>query len=221
MNLLDIVLNFFYPNECGICENISNKPICYNCMNKISKELISGRKVYIQTKNRFFDEHIYLFRYRNRIRDLMISYKFKEKSYLYKVFSFMILNNKKIMKYIEKYDVITYVPIHKKREKYRGYNQSELIIKDVCKNNKNIVYEKNILIKIKNIKPQSSLKKEDRAINILDAYEINIEQKEMIYNKKVLIFDDIFTTGSTANECAKVLKKYGAKKVGVLTIARD
>ena len=221
MNLLEMVLNFFYPNECGVCEKICNKTICNNCMHRISKELISGRKVYVQTKDRFFDEHIYLYRYRGIIRELMINYKFREKAYLYKSFSYMILNNKKVMKYIRKYDLVTCVPIHKKRKKFRGYNQSELIIKDVYKNDKNINYANNILIKIKNIKPQSSLRKEDRAINISDAYEIDIEQKEIINNKKVLLFDDIFTTGSTANECAKVLKKYGAKKVGILTIAKD
>lgn len=221
MNLLENVLNFFYPNTCGICEKVCNLPICNNCMNRINKKLISGRKVYIQTKDRYFDEHIYLFRYTDTIRDLIISYKFNEKSYLYKTFSYMILNNKKIMKCIKKYNIITCVPIHKKRKKFRGYNQSELIIKDVCKKDKNLNYTKNILIKTKNIKPLSSLNKEDRAINILNAYEINTEQKKIIKDKKILIFDDIFTTGSTANECAKVLKEYGAKKVGILTIARD
>jgi len=221
MNLLENVLNFFYPNICGICEKICDKPICNNCLHRISKKLISVRKVYLQTKNRYFDEHIYLFRYTDVIRELIINYKFNEKSYLYKSFSYMILNNKKIMNYIENYDIITCVPIDKKRKKYRGYNQSDLIIKDLCKNNIKLKYENNILIKIKNLKPQSELNKEDRIINILNAYEININKKQILNDKKILIFDDIFTTGSTANECAKILKKHGAKKIGILTIARD
>jgi len=221
MNLLEIVLNFFYPNTCAICEKICDTPICNDCMHRINKNLISGRKVYIQTKERYFDEHIYLFRYRDIIRDLIIKYKFNEKSYLYKAFSYMILKNQKIMKYIKKYDIIICVPIHKKRKKCRGYNQSELIIEDVCKNDKTLKYVKDLLIKTKNIKPQSSLNKEDRILNISNVYKIDINKKEIIKDRKILIFDDIFTTGSTANECAKILKKYDAEKVGILTIARD
>ena len=190
-------------------------------MHRINKNLISGRKVYIQTKERYFDEHIYLFRYRDIIRDLIIKYKFNEKSYLYKAFSYMILKNQKIMKYIKKYDIIICVPIHKKRKKYRGYNQSELIIEDVCKNDKTLKYVKDLLIKTKNIKPQSLLNKEDRILNISNVYKIDINKKEIIKDRNILLFDDIFTTGSTANECAKILKKYDAKKVGILTIARD
>lgn len=164
---------------------------------------------------------MYIFKYTDIIRDTIIKYKFNEKSYLYKTFSYLILNNEKIINYINKYDYIICVPIHKKRKKSRGYNQSELIIKDVCKNNKNIKIENNILIKIKNVKPQSSLDKKARVTNIKNAYILNMKNKEKILDKKILIFDDIYTTGSTANECARVLKTYGAKKVGILTIARD
>lgn len=164
---------------------------------------------------------MYIFKYTDIIRDTIIKYKFNEKSYLYKTFSYLILNNEKIIKYINKYDYIICVPIHKKRKKSRGYNQSELIIKDVCKNNKNIKMENDILIKIKNVKPQSSLDKKARVTNIKNAYILNMKNKEKILDKKILIFDDIYTTGSTANECARVLKTYGAKKVGILTIARD
>lgn len=221
MNLINNVLNFFYPNVCGICNKINDTPICYNCMNRISKDIIDNRKVYIETKDRYFDEHMYLFRYTDKIRELMIQYKFNEKSYLYKTFSHIILNDTKVINYIKKYDSVICVPIHKKRNKYRGYNQSELIIKDVCRLNRSILFEDNILIKIKNVKPQSSLNKQDRIYNIKNVYKINYIKQENVKNKKILIFDDIFTTGSTVNECARILKKYGAKEIGILTIARD
>ena len=63
------------------------------------------------------------------------------------------------------------------------------------------------------------LNKKQRIENAKNAYSIN--ETEIIKNKRILIFDDIFTTGSTANECAKILKKYTNKKIGVLTIAKD
>lgn len=221
MNLLEFVLNFFYPNVCGICEKICDIPICYNCQNKIKKELVIHRKKYIKTRNRHFDEHMYLFNYKNFIREKIINYKFKEKSYLYKTFSYIILENEKIISYINKYDYITCVPIHKNRKKSRGYNQSELIMKEVCKKNKNLILENDILIKVKDIKPQSSLNKENRKINIYNAYKVNELKKDLIKDKNILIFDDIFTTGSTVNECARILEANGAKRIGILTIARD
>ncbi len=77
----------------------------------------------------------------------------------------------------------------------------------------------NILIKERDTKAQSKLSKKERAINIKDVFKI-IDYKT-IKNMKILIFDDIYTTGSTANECARVLKEAGAEKVSVLTIAKD
>lgn len=81
--------------------------------------------------------------------------------------------------------------------------------------------EKNIIIKIKDIPPQSTLNKQQREENVKKAYKVkNIEK---ITNKKILIFDDIYTTGNTVNECAKTLREAGIKKenIGVLTIAKD
>ena len=77
------------------------------------------------------------------------------------------------------------------------------------------------IIKIKNTPPQSSLNKEQRQENIRGVYKaFNIEK---IKNKNILIIDDIYTTGNTVNECAKVLVEKGMdkQKIGVLTIAKD
>lgn len=82
-----------------------------------------------------------------------------------------------------------------------------------------IQYEEKVLIKIKDNKMQSTLNKEERNKNVEDVY--SIKNKNKIYNKKILLVDDIFTTGSTANECSKVLKKAMARNIGILTIAKD
>ena len=111
------------------------------------------------------------------------------------------------------------VPLHKYRSRERGYNQSFLILKALAKKNKNIIIKNNILQKQRNIKPQSSMNKLERKNNIKNAYTIT--NKLEIKNKKILLFDDVFTTGSTTNECSRMLKENGAKKIGVLTIAKD
>ena len=77
----------------------------------------------------------------------------------------------------------------------------------------------NCLIKTKNIIEQSKLNKEERKINIQGVYEI--KNSALIKNKKILLIDDIYTTGSTVNECSKILNKGKTNKIGVLTIAKD
>ena len=118
------------------------------------------------------------------------------------------------------YDIIIPVPIHNKRRKERGYNQSALIAKEFSKNINELEYE-DILIKKKNTIAQSTLNKEERLKNAIDMYKIKENKQDIIYNKNVLIFDDIYTTGATANECAKAIRGANSNKIGVLTIAKD
>ena len=165
-----------------------------------------------------FDEHIYMFKYEGLIRRLILQYKFQEKSYLYKTIVNFLLNNKKMFEIIKTYDTIVPVPISKKRKKQRGYNQSYLIAKDIA-NIVGINLENRVLFKTKNIIEQSKLNKEDRLENIKGVYEIINTKK--ILNKRILLFDDIYTTGSTVNECCRMLKKANPGKIGVLTIAKD
>ena len=102
--------------------------------------------------------------------------------------------------------------------KQRGYNQSELIAKDLAKIAQIKCYT-NILIKTKNNEPQSTLSGKLRKENTKNVYKLITEEK--INNKKVLLFDDIYTTGSTALACLHELNKANVKQVGILTLAKD
>ena len=82
-----------------------------------------------------------------------------------------------------------------------------------------IKLEKNVIKKEQNNTPQSLLDKNGREKNVVNVYKIVNKQK--ILNKKILLIDDIFTIGATVHECSKMLKISGAKKVDVLTIAKD
>ena len=83
----------------------------------------------------------------------------------------------------------------------------------------NLEYNNNCLFKIKNIVEQSKLNKLDRISNIQGAYKICNYNR--IIDKKILLIDDVFTTGSTVNECSKKLRKANPSKIGILTIAKD
>lgn len=134
-----------------------------------------------------------------------------------------MLKNIEFIDLLKNYDTIIPVPISKKRYKQRGYNQSSLIAKklakELLKENFKIKYNDDCLFKTKNVIEQSKLNKDNREKNIKGAYEIfHINQ---LKNKKILLVDDIYTTGSTLRECSKILKKSNPKKIGVLTIAKD
>lgn len=133
--------------------------------------------------------------------------------------------NKKMCRFLKNYDIIIPVPVHIKRRIERGFNQCDLIMRqffELIKSNKelhNLDYARNVLIKIKNTKPQSKNKLKDRVRSVVNVFEVR--NKEKITNKRVLIFDDVYTTGSTTNECKRVLLNAGAMEVGILVIAKD
>ena len=102
--------------------------------------------------------------------------------------------------------------------KERGYNQSLLIAREISRY-LNIELQTNCLLKTKNIIEQSKLNKEQRMQNIKNVYKLKNEQ--ILTNKKILLIDDIFTTGSTVNECSKILRQAKPKMIDVLVLAKD
>lgn len=215
-NFIEKILDLIFPPVCGICNKEINTYLCGKCEKEINKITCVGENRY---DNKYFSTHMYLFKYEGIIRNKIISYKFDDNPYLYKTFCEIFVKNKKVCEFLKKYDIIISVPMYKKKKNQRGYNQSELIAREIAKKIENIEYRNDILIKIRNTAKQSSLNKEQRKENLKNAYVVN--NNEYILNKNILIFDDIYTTGSTANECAKTLIEAGAKDVGILTIARD
>lgn len=134
-----------------------------------------------------------------------------------------MLKNDFFFENFKSYDTIIPVPISKKRKKERGYNQSLLIakelVKQVNKEKKTLSLCVDALEKIKNIVPQSTLDKENRLQNVQGVYQL--KNKEQLIGKKILLIDDIYTTGSTVRECAKVLQQVDVEKIDVFTIAKD
>ena len=220
------IKQLIFPPVCGICGKLNENHLCNKCNLALLKEASFHVDSYITEtgfKRKYFDEHIYFFQYQGLLREQFISYKFNDEAYKYKAISNFILKNfilkdSKILKIINKYDVIIPVPISKKRMKERGYNQAELIAKQIARVTGKTL-NTTTLYKHKNIIAQSSLNKEERELNIKNVYKLKNGHK--LYNKKILLFDDIYTTGSTANECCKIIEEAGAKKIGVMTIAKD
>lgn len=122
-------------------------------------------------------------------------------------------------------DLLIPVPLHIKRMRKRGFNQAYLIIHKWRKRAEmfgadisHIRIEKHVLFKVRQSKPQVGMTSGERIRNVKRTFEVKNSSK--IKGKRLLLVDDVFTTGATANECVRVLLKSGAGRVDVLTFGR-
>lgn len=122
-------------------------------------------------------------------------------------------------------DAIIPVPLHQRRLRFRGFNQSLLIAKYIGENitpSLEIPVLENILVRHRYTEPQMKIKNHSRRKNnIQNAFSVAKDAKEIIKDKNIWLVDDVATTGATLFECAKVLKKAGAKEVFALVVARQ
>ncbi len=126
---------------------------------------------------------------------------------------------------IKNIDLIIPVPLHLRRLRDRGFNQAVLLVKNwkqlavkLSIDISDISVERNVLVRSRWTEPQTGLGRKKRMKNIKNAFKVS--DRSGIAGKKILLVDDVFTTGATANECAKTLISNGAKRVDVLTLAR-
>ena len=110
------------------------------------------------------------------------------------------------------------VPLHKNRERWRGFNQSALLLEQVCERLK-VKFENDLVLRARPTKDQTKLKARQRVENMENAFMVGKGMEEKIAGKNFIIFDDVKTTGATLNQCAKILKNFGAGSVWGLTLA--
>lgn len=118
---------------------------------------------------------------------------------------------------LSEYSLLIPVPLHIKRLRERGFNQSLLLANQIGKKHK-LPVDFSLLKRCKFTLTQTGLDKAEREINIKGAFAV--ADKEKIKGKKIILIDDVYTTGATINECARVLLKAGAQKTAVLTLSR-
>jgi ComF family protein len=163
--------------------------------------------------------------YDQSILNLIHCYKYKGKIQLAKPLGGLLLAAFHRFWESQQVEVIVPVPLHIGRLRNRGFNQVFLLMRNWSKfagedplNLSAVQIERNVLLRSANTAPQTSLGREKRLTNIKNAFEIHLNEK--IKDKAVLLVDDVYTTGATVNECARILLEGGAKYVDVLTLAR-
>lgn len=204
------VLSLIYHDECAFCndELLLGKHICDKCMSEIK-----GKKFFRKTPDGF--DCISAFKYRDKYKKSVLGFKFAGKTKYSLAYANIIFSNyyDDLVKFDA--DYITFVPLMIKSHKKRGYNQAELIANDIAfllKKSYN-----NILCKTKSNNIQHTLNKNMRAENVKGVYSVN--NKYNLKGKKVIVCDDIITTGWTLNECALMLINSGASQVLCITAA--
>ena len=151
--------------------------------------------------------------YNDTSKKLILDYKYKSKTYLCE-YIVQIMEEKYRLENLN-VDYILYVPLHKNKYKQRGFNQSEKIAKRLGKNLNIPVLD--LLERRKNTQSLYNLNKEERYKELKNGFVVK-NNIEAIKNKKILLIDDIFTTGATCNEISKVLKLEGLNNICVLTL---
>lgn len=187
---------------------------CIRCGRQINSEEHSHQKrcKYCIGEPMYYKNAITMTYYEGPIKHLLYKLKYGHQTYVTKFIARMMYE--KIES--DEYDYIIPVPIHKKREIKRGFNQSYLIAKHLSKLSV-IQVEKDIISKTQNTPYLSKLSKEERKEILKQAFKITRTSK--IKNKRLLLIDDIFTTGATVNAISKELSKLEPKSITVITFA--
>lgn len=212
----------YYPrNLCGDCwskiEWIT-KPHCKICSlpfeYEVDDSVICGACL---SKKPSFDKMRSVFLYNDISARLISSFKYNDKTYPHNTYSNWM--HRAGVDLWNEVDYISFVPLSFRRILSRKYNQSAILAKDLSKiAKKEIIY--NLMYRTKYVAPQASLNKKDRLKNVKGVFAMNKKYSKKIKGKTIIIIDDVTTTGATLNECAKILKKNGADKVFVLTMAK-
>lgn len=202
MNILCFILHLLYPTRCPVCGKFIGytDDFCIDCKNDLT--LYSGS--FLPENS---DGFTAAFVYDEKISPAVILLKDGICGNAAYALGNALAEKIRQSSFSEKIDTIIPVPLYKADKQARGYNQSELIAKEVAKALKiNICTES--VIKHKKTQAQKKLTKNERAVNLTKAF--SVVRPDMISGKNILIIDDVCTTGSTFTELAKTLRQSGA-----------
>ena len=212
MKLYHFLMELLFPPKCVLCRKIlksGEMDLCGDCRGDAPE--YPGKKINI----RFLDSFAAVWYYEGNVRGSILRYKFYN-ARSYAVSYGRILAMKLLREYPDGFDVLTWVPVSRLRKLRRGYDQVELLAKAVGRELE--LSPIPTLHKIRNNRPQSRLKDPAaRRANVLGAYRLL--EGTAVKGKRVLLLDDILTTGATAGECARVLLTAGASEVHCAALA--
>lgn len=239
---LQIALDFVFPAECVYCHNVLNDdrvtifcqscwskiplisgPVCPKCGSPYTSEAVLRHTPHFicgECRNMLphFDRAFAPTFYEQVLREAVHQFKFHHKRGLGRHLAQLMIRHLPADIDISQYHLILPVPLHKSRQRQRGYNQAAILAKYLSRHYQ-IPLMANALIRVRHTESQTQLKRRKaRQQNVNKAFDVKMPS--LLHAKQVILVDDVMTTGATVNECAKTLKKAGVKFVLVLTLSR-
>lgn len=219
--LAGAILDFIYPPVCATCTRTLKKGEAYVCMRcwesfervpptETVTQLIEGKFLADEAVDKI--DSVFMFEQDVRVREAIHLLKYGGAETIAGRFGLSIA--KKIVNdtKLSMCDTIAPVPLHPARRRERGYNQSELIARSICETLR-INHVPGLLVRVRQTQTQTSFDAEGRRVNVLGAFRLGKIDSSEVEGKKILLVDDVITTGSTIKECARTLKSNGASEV--------
>ena len=228
------IIDLIFPKTCINCGK-TGAYFCSECLNftsldqericPVCERLSIGGVTHVDClKDHSLDSLTSVFSYKGIIKKGIgkLKYKFVSEisSELVELFLSSCGEDQHFTKFCKQANVVLVpVPLHPSRERWRGFSQTKLL-GNLIAGTLGISFQPDLLIRIKNTKPQVELSEKERKLNIQGAFKISTDSQFPYLNSQIILFDDVWTSGSTLKEAARTLKKAGAGKVWGLTLAR-
>ena len=210
---MDNLLKLIFPPKCIVCENYGSL-LCENCLKKCRK-LRRHYELQLPPPHPSLDV-FYYFVYEQTIRECIRHAKYLKKQFaVLREISKIAVSDMLSRDVSFSADYVVPIPLSLKKKRYRGFNQAK-VISNVISKAYLIPHQNSILTRQKNTRSQHRLNKKERMKNIKGAFKVSFD----ISGKKILLVDDICTTGATLTESARVLYNAGAAKVSAFTLSK-
>lgn len=237
MNLFNYISDLFFPPQCIFCEKslpLAHRPmICGDCGETLISDEIRCPKcdgIVLPDSNllpvcdtcriagRYYDGAVFVFDYHDKVRDAICRFKLSRQLYAGSQLA-QILAKRIRDAGISRFntDVVINVPSDRRRNISRGFDSGGFIAAEVAKN-LHIHHAQKTVVRIKDIERQSSLSYSKRQENVRGAFKVS--NPDFVRGKKILLVDDVITTGATVTEISRVLRRAGAAYIFVAAVAR-
>ncbi|GAB4291207.1 MAG: ComF family protein [Ignavibacteriaceae bacterium] len=217
---LDFLLPFHCPS-CGVKIDSNTGLICKNCINKIKladKERIKDEFSRKFSKDNYLNDFtsLFIFEKEKELQTIIHRLKYEQKFLLGKYLGQLIFEGRKDRLYEWQPDLIIPVPLHHLKKAERGFNQSLYLARGIAVRS-GIPVGAKYIIRHRYTESQTRLSQSERELNVKDAFKLR--KLKQIEGKKILLIDDVITTGATINECARILRNNGADKIYAVSVA--
>ncbi|MBN2541593.1 ComF family protein [bacterium] len=227
------ILYFIYPPVCMLCSRSleeNEKLICFDCESDLDSMPFAlcpfCEGIVLPDQNHCAAGHsekldIEFIRpfgtYTEGMRQLIHSLKYDRKLSVAEILGVKLSEMIKREFHFKGFDAYIPTPLHKTKKRSRGYNQSD-VIANVLSRETNIPVLRKVLVRKRFTTTQTALNKEERAQNVKGAFEV--DDKSLVAGRNFILVDDVYTTGATLREMARVLKEAGAGRIAAVTLAK-